>query len=94
MQKKIKERPTNKMGVSSQPKSSRVVRKMISTGIVTMSKVNMTILSLKGGGAVNVGRLGDERAPEAERAAACNEVEILDTKMEPTLPGRPGEVVI
>jgi hypothetical protein len=71
-------------GNFSHPTACKMTRKIISTGRVTSRRVIMTSF---GEGCREL--LGCEIGS----AAACRAVDSRDTKIEPTLPGRPAEII-
>jgi hypothetical protein len=71
----------NTIGNFTHPNARTKPRKKISIGKVTRSNVSMTILGL------GSGRLSG--FPRLNFSAACNDVDVLETNIEPTLPGKP-----
>lgn len=81
------EKPTNKIGRSSQPRPSRTERKITSIGSVMQRSV---IVVKRGLGSGCLGLLeNDGKVCRIVRAAACREVDKREIKMEPAAPGSP-----
>ena len=85
--KNTMEKVMNKSGRLSQPNISRIVRNMISTGMVTMRSVRVV---RRGLGSGNFDEFEQEGRPWCRRrAAACKDVDNLEMGIEPAAPGRP-----
>jgi hypothetical protein len=80
-QKNSTEKIMNTIGSFTQPNARTKLRKKISIGKVTSSKVSMTILGLGSGRLLAF--------PWLDFSAACSDVDSLETKIEPALPGKP-----
>jgi hypothetical protein len=81
-QKKRREKATKVNGIRSHPSARRMLRKMTSTGRVTIMRVIITKRGL-------ASRVPGRGLDPLAKAAACSEVESRETKIEPTAPGRP-----
>jgi len=84
-QKNITENIANRIG---HPSQCNVARNITSTGMVMSSRVIMTSFGLG----------SSPRNPDmldvGNNAAACKAVDSRETKMEPTLPGKPGNAML
>lgn len=83
-QKNRTEKTANTMGSRSHPSPCRTARKMTSTGKVTRRRVIITNREL-----VPSPSREEPVLDEGNNAAACSAVDNRETKIEPTLPGRP-----
>ena len=91
MQKKINENTMNMNGTCSHPMPRSVRRNATSMGKVTQRRVIITRRGEGGGDCFRVLISSVENSGRPVRATdvACRAVERRETKMEPTLPGRP-----
>jgi len=81
--KNIMENTANSHVRCNHPNQCDVARNITSTGMVTSSRVIMTSFWLASSS------LDADMCDDGNRAAACSAVDNRETKMEPTLPGRP-----
>ena len=85
MQKNSTENTANRNGRRNHPRECNVARNITSTGNVTISRVIMTSFGL------GLSLREADKLDDGNKAAACNSVDKRETKMEPTLPGKPGD---